>query len=209
MEVARLLNDEVATGTTRGDLAASLGVSSTQVSEFLRLTRLSPEIQDLAGWGALSDGATIPFSSLAQLAPLAPSDQRDLARAILSEGLRWKEVVSIVQLRRRSGKSLAECVTAITKLRPVIERRHVYVGAVDSDAATFLSRIRQSERDVLLRDHLARAYGLTEPALIGIRLGSSTFSIVTAAPLPDLTGSPSDLIEEEFNSALREASTRD
>ena len=67
LEVARLIDKALNSGATRKDCTQALQVSSTQISTFLKLLTLAPEIQYLAGWRG-SKNATIAFSTMAELA---------------------------------------------------------------------------------------------------------------------------------------------
>ena len=109
LEVARLLAKAVAAGATRHDCATALGLGMTQVRTFLKLLDLEAEVQHLADWKGTKN-ATIPFSTLAELARLAPQDQMQAVDSVLRHGLFWKEVVQIVQIADRSDKAIGECV---------------------------------------------------------------------------------------------------
>jgi hypothetical protein len=208
IEVARLIQKAVSSGASRKECAGRLQIRTTQIAAFLDLLKLALDVQDLADWGG-SSASGIPFSSLAQLAGLKEaSEQIRAARAILANRLSWKEVVQLVQLKNRSNKSIEEAIEAILKLRPQVEKRHIFVGSIIHDAVrSVLSRLTQAERDKSLGRVLPKILGERE-GYVG-RLGTNNFTLVgpeEPARLVDLTP---DAFETALNEALREEIGRD
>jgi len=119
LEVARLLQKARASGATNKDCSDALQIGVTQISTFLRLLQLTPEVQHLAGWGSARQ-ASIPFSSLAELNRFPAVDQLRVAEVILREGLSWKEVIELVQIAKRSGDPVDECIALVLDRRPKI-----------------------------------------------------------------------------------------
>ncbi len=207
LEVARLLHKLICAGATRQACAARFQIGLTQVSAFLNLLKLAPEVQDLADWGNTSV-SMIPFSSLAQLVGLREgTDQIQAARAILTHRLTWKEVVQLVQLRNRSGDSIEECITTVLKLRPEVERRHIFVGSVASEQLRrALVGSLQHERDELLRRSLKKILGTQEG--FAVRLGLDRFTIVGSRDPARVLNAPPDVFERSLNDALVEESSK-
>jgi len=203
IEVARLIQKAIESGATRKTCADRLQIGTTQVSAFLDLLKLTPEVQDLADWSGASTSG-IPFSSLALLAALKePSEQVRAARAILANRLSWKEVVQLIQVKNRSGKPIDESLGAVLKLRPKVETRHIFVGSITDDGVRLtLSHLTQAERDKFLKRALRKILGARE-GYAG-RLGTNKFTLVgpeEPAQLVDLTP---DAFEAVLNEALRE-----
>ena len=69
LEVAQLLSKAISAGTSRKECAEALQIGTTQVSTFLKLVRLTSEIQHLSDWRGTA-GASIAFSTLTELGQL-------------------------------------------------------------------------------------------------------------------------------------------
>ena len=203
LEVAELLGKSVAAGATRAQCADALGIGSSQVSAFLNLLDLAPEIRHLADWHG-SKAASVAFSTMAELRRLDQVDQIVVANEALSHKLTWKEAVQLVQIAIRSGKPIGECVSQVLDLRPQIITRHLFVGATpNTEVRPWLDSLVQRERDELLSRALRR---LTGPRYTSnVRLGTNEFTIVSDHDLPTLLGIDADEIEEAINRALVEA----
>ena len=203
LEVGRLIGKAIQAGSTRSECAEALQVGSTQVATFLKLLDLADNIQHLADWGN-STSASISFSALAEFARLRKSDQIEAARAVLQYQLTWKEVVQITQMVDRSAKPMRECVDDVLKLRPQVEKRHLFVGAIVSEKLRdILSSLTQQERDRLFQAAIA-ALGLEAPSVSG-RLGDGNFTILSSANLTQLLGLNPDELERAVNDALEQA----
>ena len=74
LEVAELLNKAIAAGATRAQCSEELGIGSSQVSAFLSLLLLVPQIRHLADWRG-SRAASVAFSTMAELRRLKHDDQ--------------------------------------------------------------------------------------------------------------------------------------
>ena len=200
LEVAHLLAKALAAGATRHDCATELGLGQTQIRTFLKLLDLAVEVQHLADWKGTKN-ATIPFSTLAELAQLAPSDQIQTATSVLRHGLTWKEVVQIVQIAKRSDKAISECITDVLNLRPEVVTRHLFVGAITSECLSRqMKSINQGERDRLLARAMSRLVGSSYPAQG--RLGEGKFTILSDHDLPRLLDTDPDELEKTINELL-------
>ena len=200
LEVALLLHKAIAAGETRHSCSETLGVGTTQVSTFLKLLSVSTEIQHLADWRG-SKSASISFSTLAELSRLRPPDQLQAAQSVLRHGLTWKEVIQLVQISDRSGKKIEECISEVLKLRPQIETRHLFIGAITSACLKrHLCSLPQSDRDHLMTRVLTRLMG-SDYAIQG-RLGFKEFTILSEHELSRLLSQESDEIEQTVNDLL-------
>ena len=205
LEVGRLLKKAVAAGSTRKECAEGLHLGQSQVATFLKLPDLAPDIQHLAGWGS-STSASISFSSLAELARLRQPDQIEAASAILKHQLTWKEVVQLVQMADRSAKPMAQCIDEVLNLRPQVETRHLFVGAITSGSLRqHLETLIQRERDELFESALKALLGRKD--LVNGRLGDNNFTILSSQDLPKLFGLKPDEIEKAVNAAVEQART--
>lgn len=175
VECARLYRRAEREGSNRTESARRTDLDVTGVGRFLRLLDLPPEVQHLVDWGR---GDFVGFSSAAELVRLADSeDRRMVAEAVLSERLTSKEVRQVVQLRERSGRVVPDCVREVVGMRPVVEKRYVFMGAVvDEDVVAALGSLVQAERDALLARGI-RAIGLRGAS---VRLGTRIFTLVGA-----------------------------
>ena len=200
LEVANLIKRSLKAGTSRRECAETLGIGTTQVSTFLKLLNLNPEIQHLADWQG-SKNASIPFSTLAELARLSSADQGVAAEAILRHGLKWKEVVQVTQIWDRSGQAIQDCIASVLRLRPQIETRHLFVGAITSDSVkAHLNSMSQSERDSLIERALSRTVGRGYNA--NGRIGDKEFTILSDHDLPRLLDLTADQLEQTINEVL-------
>ena len=200
LEVARLVQKTLSAGTSRKECASALGIGPSQVGIFLKLLSLKIEIQHLADWRGTKN-ASIPFSTLAELARLSPDDQMKAAEAVLRHGLKWKEVIQLTQISERSGLPIEECIVSILKLRPQIDTRHLFVGAVTSEPLrAHLQSIPQSDRDALIERTLRRLAG---PGYdVRGRLSDREFTILSQHDLPRLLDLTADQLEQAVNDSL-------
>ena len=200
IEVAELLSKAVAAGATRAQCAEELGIGSSQVSAFLSLLLLAPQIQHLADWQG-SKAASVAFSTMVELRRLNHDDQTVAANAALTHKLTWKEAVQLVQIAIRSGKTIEECISRVLDLRPRITTRHLFVGAITSpETRACIGELPQSNRDALLSKTLQRLTGYDYP--VGVRLGTNEFTILSNHNLPKLLGLQRDEIELFINQTL-------
>ena len=203
VEVAELLGKAIAAGATRTQCAQALGVGPSQISVFLNLLNVAPQVRHLADWQG-SKAASIPFSTLAELRRLQHDDQVIAANAALSHKLTWKEVVQLVQIAIRSGNPVEDCIAQVLKLRPVIITRHLFVGAVTSqEVQRRLAPMPQSDRDGLLSDAVTKLTGPNYPT--GVRLGANEFTVLSDHALSSLLGLQPNDIETSVNQTLTEA----
>ena len=159
------------------DIAEKLYLEdSSIIGHFIRLLSLPTQVQQVIGWG--SDPATISFTAAAVIARLDSSqEQSTLAKAALENQFNKSEIIQVVQIRRRTGNSIENCIKAVLDQRPVIERRYVIVGEMRSDSLkNGLKQISQQERNDLLQLALER-HGPDVPYL-GAKLSGEYFILV-------------------------------
>ena len=205
LEVGRLLTKAIATGTTRKECADSLHLGQTQVANFIKLLSLAQDIQHLADWGSSTD-ASISFSSLAEIARLREPDQIEATNAILQHQLTWKEVRQLVQLADRSKKAMGQCIDEVLRLRPQLEIRHLFVGAVTAKSLRqYLSTLLQRERNKLMESAMETLLG--HEGLVSGRLGAHNFTILSSQDLSTLVGLEPDEIEGTVNEAIERVKT--
>jgi hypothetical protein len=207
VEVASLFAKILEGGGTLTDCAnASNLEGTTWVSRFLRLRSLPDSIRHLVDWGG--NPGSVTFSSATEIARLdSETDQETLAHGVLQHRLSGGEVRQIVQLRKRSKRALKDCLDEVVGMRPRIEKRYVYVGAVTDDIVkTKLGELTQKERDGILRDVAEHVIGL---AGIGLaKLGTGRFTLVGDAKFGDRMTKKKETLEQEINAALGQAVTR-
>ena len=202
VEVAELLGKAVAAGATQSQCAQALGVGPSQISAFLNLTQLAPQIRHLADWQG-SKAASIAFSTMAELRRLPQDDQVVVANAALTHKLTWKEAVQLVQIAMRSGNPIEECITQVLNLRPQIITRHLFVGAVtNTQTRAWLKIMPQNQRDGLLSSALRKLTGPDYPTKV--RLGVDEFTVLSDHALPTLFGLQPNDIEASINQTLAE-----
>jgi hypothetical protein len=201
IEVAALFAKVLAANGSLSECAKAASLEgTTQVSRFLRLLRLPESIWHLVGWGSVA--GTIGFSSGAEIARLEnDAEEEALVAGVLTNRLSGSEVRQVVQLRKRSKRSLDDCLNEVVGMRPRVEKRYVYVGAVtDTALKKALASMTQAQRDQLLGKAVATVLGATGLALT--RLGADRFTLVGSADFGEAMNRQKDSLEQEINNAL-------
>ena len=177
VEVGNYVQRALDAGETRATVAEKLLLDdATVIGRFVRLLSLPPQVQQLIGWGA--DPATVSFTSASDVARLkSESAQIALAKAALENRLNKSEILEVVQISERSHRPIESCIEAVLNQRPIVERRHVIIGELQSDSLNeTLEHMSKSQRNDLLLSALAR-YGLNT-SLLGAKLGDGYFLLV-------------------------------
>lgn len=177
VEVGKYVQRALDAGETRSTVAETLLLDdATVIGRFVRLLSLPPQVQQLVGWG--SDPATVSFTSASDIARLkTESAQIALAKAALENRLNKSEIIEVIQISERSQRPIQDCIEEVLNQRPIIERRHVIVGELQSDSLNeALKCMSEFERNDLLLSALAR-YGLNT-SLHGAKLGDGYFLLV-------------------------------
>lgn len=172
IEVAKLIQKALEAGEKRKEIADRLYLNnSTIIGRFTRLLCLPTQIQHLIGWG--SDPATLSFTTASEIARLeSTQEQTTLAKAALESQLNKSEIIEVVQIRQRSKKSIESCIEAVLNQRPVIQRRHVIIGELQSGKLkNELKQVSQLERDNLLRSALEQHVPNVSPLSVKFRDG--------------------------------------
>ena len=177
VEVGKYVQRALDAGETRATVAEKLLLDDTTViGRFVRLPSLPPQVQQLVGWGA--DPATVSFTSASDVARLKSASAKIvLAKAALENQLNKSEILEVVQISERSNRSIESCIEAVLNQRPIVERRHVIIGELQSDSLNeTLKHMSESQRKNLLLSALAR-YGLNT-SILGAKLGDGYFLFV-------------------------------
>lgn len=201
IEVASLFAKVTAAGGSLSDCARAASLEGTTiVSRFLRLLKLPGAAWHLVGWGSVA--GTIGFSSGAEIARLENEAEEDaLVHGVLTNRLSGSEVRQVVQLRKRSKRPLQDCLNEVVGMRPRVEKRYVYVGAVTNAALKkSLTAMTQQQRDELLGTVVGPVLGTKGVAVT--RLGTDRFTLVGAADFGEAMNRKKDSLEREINDAL-------
>ena len=204
VEVAGIIDTAYRSGATFSEIAKLVDFSSTStLREIHRLLALAPTIQHLVGWGK-PNASTLPMKSAAQVARLtAPNDQMACAKAILSHKFTSEETRQLVETRIHSQGSIDDCIDTILRLRPTVERRYLFLGAVSSDkVCQQLEDLTQMERDGIFHDALSERLG----SLLSWsgKLGVSRFSLCGDSSLAQTIETMEGGFEQEITLCLRE-----
>lgn len=200
VEVGALLQRARSAGASLQDCAKLLNLSDSQISRFLRVVDLPEDIKHLVAWGRSSD--SIGFTTAAELTRVNdPDEQRALATAVVKERLQKDEVRQVVQLRQRSKRPIEACIQEALAMRPTVQRRYMFIGAVaDGNVETFLGRMTQEQRDAILRSGL-EALDLREASG---RMGEKMFTLMGDERLNGkLTSQGKETIEARLRAYLR------
>lgn len=176
--------------------------NDSMITKFERLLSLSPEIRYLIDWGQTP--SSIPFSSAAEISRLLDEgEQKLVADALLENSLTKNEIIQIIQARLRSSKTINECIDETIKLRPQIDHKFVYIGAIlDNDIKIFLQSLTQFERDTLLNNVINQI--IPEKIPWDGRLGIERFTIVGSKYFSTIIESLENGFENNINSLLIE-----
>ena len=183
LEVARLIDLLYQNGTSFKAIARLVSLKSTStLREIHRLLALAPDIQHLVGWGKPS-ASTLPMKSAQQIARLSSwPDQLTAAEATLVHELTSEETRQVVESRIRSQKPVDDCINDVLRLRPTIERKYLFLGAIiSSRVCRHLETLTQAERDEVFKTSISHCYD-NWPQWSG-KLGASRFTVSGAADL--------------------------
>ncbi len=200
-EVGKLLRRARDAGASLEDCAKALGFKgTTQVSRFLGVLDLPPDVLHLVDWGRSGD--SIGFTTAVELNRVpTPEKKRAVATAILEEGLQTGEVRQVAQLLKRSHWPVQECLREVIGMRPTVERVYVFMGAiVDPTVKLALANQTQEQRNGLLRAGI-EALGLNASG----RLGEEVFTLVGDERLnTQLNSEGREFIESRLRTYLKE-----
>ena len=177
VEVGKYIQRALDAGETRATVAEKLLLDdATVIGRFVRLLDLPPQVLQLIGWGA--DPATVSFTSASDIARLeSKSAQIAIAKAALENRLNKSEILEVIQITERSRRPIESCIEEVLNQRPIVERRHVIIGELQSDSLIeTLTQMSQFQRNDLLLSALAR-YGLNT-SILGAKLGDRYFLLV-------------------------------
>ncbi len=174
IEVGQLICAAQKKGITLEDCAREIQLDRTNIKRFIKILELPDDIKHLINWGSSKE--TISFSSAVEILRLSSLDeQRKVTNKILEDGLTRNEVRQIVQLRNRSNRSIEDCIAEVIGMRPIIEKRYVFLGCInDSKVISTLSNLTQKERDGILNSGIEK-YELSNATG---RLGHQFFTLV-------------------------------
>ena len=153
--------------------AIASGIDKTGVSRFLKLVSLPLELQHMIDWGAPKN--TIGFTSALELTRFEDkSNQRMVAEAILSNRLTSKETRQIVQLRKRSGRPIEDCIKEVLGMRSTIVKCYVFIGNIsDKEMERRLSQLKQTDRNAIVE----RSIRKLKLSAVNGRLGTRYFTL--------------------------------
>ncbi len=195
VEVGKLIYriKESENGSTEA-CAKAINIDKSGVSRFLKILDLPKNIQHLVSWG--TQKGSIGFSAATQLARFDTKDQDAVVKSILSEGLNSKEIGQVAQLKNRSGRDISACLKEVLGMRPIIERRHVFIGTIyNPDVESILLNLTQAERDQIIKSSI-NAINLDE---VSGRLGEKFFTLVGSDSLSvAIQNMGPDNLEEEI-----------
>lgn len=174
IEVGRLLRKARDNGANDADILNNVKLDNTNIKRFLKITELPDDLQHLVVWGKGKDA--IGFTAAVELSGIQDhEEQRTIAGSILTHGLNSKEVRQVVQLRKRSGRSITDCVVEVVGMRSIFEKRYVFIGAItETSVKKALEKLSQSMRDSLLQSAIIDL-GIKDATG---RLGETIFTIV-------------------------------
>ena len=205
VEVGKLIQKALDAGEKREEIADRLHLDgSTVIGRFIRLLSLPVQVQHLIGWG--SDPATLSFTAASMIARLnSHQEQNVLAKASLENQINKSEIIQVVQIKQRSGNSIENCIKAVLDQRPIVEKRHLIIGELQSEKLkAILKQLSQLDRDDLLQATLDRY--ISNIPYLGCKLGDKYFLLVGDDRFHNAILSLSDDFEKTITEYLMKAS---
>jgi hypothetical protein len=177
VEAGLLIQKTLSAGCSVETCGQFLGFKDpSMVSWFLKLLKVDSTLHHLIGWG--KGAGTVSFIAATELGRLNEDEQEEAFRLVIANELNKSEVFQAVQIRKRSKRRISECIEEVTRMRPTITRKHVFIGAVtDAVVRQHLLKLKQPERDELLSNTVSELYGKLPKT--SARLGTDRFTIVT------------------------------
>lgn len=174
IEVGKLFERSRKAGSSLADCAIAVRLHETNVRRFIRILDLPNDLQYLIDWGG--GKCMLSFSVAVELLQVGcPTEIRTITNAILEDGLDATETRQVVQLRKRSGRSVVDCVKEVVGMRVKIDKYHVFIGSVgNAVVARKLRNLTQQQRDGILR------YGIDAIGLEDVngKMGDRLFTMI-------------------------------
>jgi len=188
-------------GMSVKEISDLVDLDSSMVGRFIRLSHISSNIKHLIDWG-WSD-TTISFSVASELSSLPEKDQEKIIDSVLEYSLVKSEVIRILQIKKRSEKTIDQCVGEIIKMRPEVVKRYLFAGVItDQKLRNYISEISQLKRDDYFNKLLIEK--IPPDIKWSARLGKKIFSIVGGAELNSFLRKLDPGYEEIINKGLLE-----
>ena len=172
---------------------------TTMINRFIKLLDLSENIRHLVGWGETA--STLSFSSATEIAKLQVNVQDELAKSALENTLTKLEIIQVIQLLKRSRKDVITCVEEVLKMRTIVTRKYIFMGALtDDEVKKKLSTCTQKTRDILMRGCLAELLGDEK---VEAKLGIKQFTLIGNDALNNRLNRMEPNFEVVINSAIK------
>ncbi len=194
IEVAQYLERKLATpGADIDWVAKTVGLRGTiMVTRILACLKLPETVRNVIGW----DGP-IGLHSAWEISTLDREEDMDaLAKIAVEIGLKKKEIVDLVQLKKKNPESsIAEIVERVKKQRPIITRGFAVVTSIDKETLHKLhqeARIKSIPSNTLLQQALAPHFPEASLSSVFLRDGF-LFLILNEAGYQKFMRLPSEL----------------
>ena len=199
IEIAKLFRHMMRNGASLSDCSRLVHLAGTSmVSRFLKLLELRAEFEPLIDFG--HSEVTVSASSAWQIARLPHDEHSKVFRSAVEESFTSKEIEQLVQYRLRRGVDVEESISQALKMRPQIERQHLFLGRLsDSSIASSIKLMSQPARDRLITS----ALGKINPVLqnCSAKLSADRFSVLGDSRSASVIRS----LEPDFEVAITEA----
>jgi len=158
-------------------LARALGFGdTTTLTKILRLGELPADLASLVDWGTRR--GSVSMSAAAEILRLSsPTAIEHAMRAAVEHNLTREEARQVVQVQKRSGGSIQECVESVLRTRPRVERSELIIGSFVSEVAKArIASLGNEAATRILRRILAREY--PNVTCQAVRVNGDRFSLL-------------------------------
>lgn len=197
VEVGKLFQQAMCNGASLKECAKFVHLSGTSmISRFMQLERLPKSVIHFVDWGGRD--SALAFSVASELVKLEDELLIErLAFAILEYSLSKTDVIQVIQIIRRSDKSLDDAINEVLAQRPIVEEIHLIMGLISGhDVHTRLSKLSQLQRNDLLQGIVNR---IGVPDVLKAVIGNGRFTLL----VKDSCSCDWDKVESEVNFELR------
>ena len=176
IQVARYMRRALEETDTES-LAGALGFDDTTTfNKILRLAELPADLASIVQWGTRR--GSVSMSTASELLRLpSPTAVQHAMHAAAEHNLTREEARQLVQIQKRSGQSVQDCVNSVLRTRPHVERSELIIGSfVSGEARARITSLGNEASARMLKRILAREY--PDVTCRAVRVNEDHFSLL-------------------------------